>query len=95
MKKKKKFIFILCLAGALYFLLSYHIIIVDHSFKLLKKSELTLEYTFFFVKGRTNKAIMKIDALREDGIGEILVDLGRMTEEERDGFLAVYGEEES
>jgi len=50
--------------------------------RLLKKSSFTLEYTIFSVKGKSNKAILAVDVLREDGIGELLIEEGLMTEEE-------------
>jgi len=93
MKRKKKFILLLLLGGALYFCLSYHFVFVGKTVKMLKKSELTLEYTFVNTKGRSNKALMKIDQLREDGIGDLLVDMGHMSEEEKEEFMVLYGEE--
>jgi len=85
LRSKKKFI-LLVLAGALlYFLLSYHIIIIEgdvRNVRLLKKSSLTLQYTFFDTRNRTNKSMMSIDLLREDGLGEILIEEGLMTEQE-------------
>ena len=82
--KKKVFLFII--AGALlYFFLSYHIIIIEgdpRNVRLLKKSSLTLQYTFFDTRNRTNKSMLSIDTLREAGIGEILIEEGLMTEEE-------------
>jgi hypothetical protein len=90
MKRTKKFILFLILAGGLYFCLSYHFVIVGKSVKLLKKSELTLEHTFVNTNGRTNKALMKIDQLREDGLGELLVELGRMSEEEKQGLTELF-----
>ncbi|NVM24357.1 MAG: hypothetical protein HWN70_00370, partial [Desulfobacterales bacterium] len=50
--------------------------------RLLKKSSFTLEYTIFSAKGKSNKAILAIDILRENGIGELLIEEGLMTEEE-------------
>ena len=82
--KKKVFLFII--AGALlYFFLSYHIIIIEgdpRNVRLLKKSSLTLQYTFFDTRNRTNKSMLSIDTLREAGIGEILIEEGLMTEQE-------------
>ena len=49
-------------------------------FQLLKKSYLTLEYTFYNVTTKRPENIMKIDLLREAGIGDLLVDIGRLTE---------------
>jgi len=79
-KKKISFLFI---AGAIiYFLLSYHVIIIGGDIKLLKKSTYTLEYTIFSTKGKSNKRILAIDILREDGIGDLLIEEGLMSEDE-------------
>ena len=87
----KKKVFLLVIAGALlYFFLSYHIIIIEgdpRDVRLLKKSSLTLQYTFFDTKNRANKSMLSIDALREDGIGEILIEEGLMTEQEERRIL--------
>jgi len=84
-RSRKKFI-LLVLAGALlYFLLSYHIIIIEgdaRNLRLLKKSSLTLQYTFFYTRNKTNKSMLSIDALREAGLGEILIEEGLMSEQE-------------
>jgi hypothetical protein len=85
LRSKKKFI-LLVLAGALlYFLLSYHIIIIEgdvRNVRLLKKSSLTLQYTFFDTRNRTTKSMISLDLLREDGLGEILIEEGLMTKQE-------------
>ena len=87
----KKKVFLLVIAGALlYFFLSYHIIIIEgdpRDVRLLKKSSLTLQYTFFDTRNRSNKSMLSIDALREDGIGEILIEEGLMTEQEERRIL--------
>lgn len=90
----KKYLIWAILAGILYGLLSYHIIIVGNSFELLRKSELTLNYTIFSTNGKRNSTIMAIDALREDGIGEVLVDAGLMTQDEYDMYMAKYDSQE-
>ena len=78
----KKLLLWAIIGGIIYFFLSYHIIYIQKSVKLLKKSELTLEYTFYSAGLKTNKTILLVDALREDGIGDLLVEMGRMSEEE-------------
>ncbi len=83
----KKLLFWAILGGILYFLLSYHIIYINKSLKLLKKSELTLEYTFYSVDLKNNKAVLSVDTLRKDGIGDLLIETGRMTEEEMERLL--------
>ena len=87
----KKKVFLLVIAGALlYFFLSYHIIIIEgdpRNVRLLKKSSLTLQYTFFDTRNTSNMSMLSIDPLREDGIGEILIEEGLMTEQEERRIL--------
>ena len=85
MSIKKKLTLLIIVAVLSYFLVSYHIIIIGRDIRdirLLKKSSFTLEYTIFSAKGKSNKAILAIDILRENGIGELLIEEGLMTEEE-------------
>jgi len=85
MSKKKKLTLLIIVAAISYFLLSYHIIIIEGDIRqtsLLKKSTFTLKYTVFSTKGTSNKAILGIDILRENGIGDLLIKEGLMTEEE-------------
>jgi len=88
---KKKNVFFLLLAGALfYFLLSYHIIIIEgnpRNTRLLKKSSLSLHYTFFNTRGRSNKSMLSIDILRKNGLGDILIEEGLMSEKEEERIL--------
>ena len=76
--------------GCFYFVLSNHFIIIGNGIKLLKKSTLTLNYTFFSTSGKPNTNILDIDELREDGIGELLVEEGRMTQAEYERLLLKY-----
>ena len=88
MKFRKKLL-IWAIAGAVvYFVLSYHFIFVENTIKLLPKSSLTLNYTLFSTKGKTNESILSIDELREDGIGDLLVEAGRLTEQELESLLS-------
>jgi hypothetical protein len=80
----KKLIVWACVAGVAYVLLSNHFIFVGGTPKILKKSKMTLEYTIFSTQGKTNEAILKVDDLRNDGIGQMLVRMGRMSEDELD-----------
>lgn len=58
--------------------------------KLLKKANLTLDYTFFNTKGKTNESILSIDELREDGIGDLLVEMDRLSEEEKERLITKF-----
>ena len=82
MPRVKKLLLFVVLGAIFYFLLSYHVILTNRSTRLLRKSTFTLQYTFFSTKGKSNKTILAIDALREDGIGDLLKKEGLMSEEE-------------
>ncbi|MEE9610573.1 MAG: hypothetical protein V3W19_04935 [Desulfatiglandales bacterium] len=84
---KKIFLWVLIVA-IFYFLLGYHYIFFGNSVKLLKKSGFTLNYTFFSAQGKSNESILAIDELREDGIGDLLVEMGKMSEEEKERLEA-------
>jgi hypothetical protein len=67
-----------------YLLLSFHIIYFGDGIKILKKARLTSEYTFANVKGRPVESILKIDTLREAGIGDILVEMGKLDKKRKE-----------
>ena len=88
-----KYIFIAILLGIGYFFSAYHIIIKDKDFYTLKKSYLTFEYTFFNITNREPEDVMRIDLLREDGIGDLMVELGLITEYRAARLEEKYGYE--
>jgi len=90
MERFKKIIIWVIVAGIIYFLLSYHVIIIGRGARLLKKSGFSLEYIVFNTKGRSNASIMDIEELREAGIGELLVEEGRMSEAELEKLMLKY-----
>jgi len=93
-RSKKKVIFLILVGALLYFFLSYHIIFIEgdpRNIRLLKKSSLSLEYTFFDTRNRSNKSMLSIDILREDGIGKILIEKGLMSEQEERLILQGLG----
>jgi hypothetical protein len=57
---------------------------------LLRKSSLTLEYTFFNAKGKTPTTILSYDDLREDGIGELLIEMGKLNEDQYSRLMRKY-----
>lgn len=73
-----------------YFLASRHIIINEKEFYLLDKSYLTYEYTFYNVTDKDPEDVMRIDMLREDGIGDLLVEMGMITDMEKARFEARF-----
>ena len=91
-KRIKQYILIAVLAGAAYFLMSNHLIFYGTKIHLLKKPSLHLHYTFFSIKEKRPSSIMKIDFLREAGIGDLLVELGMIDEEQRAMLESEYSE---
>jgi len=83
---KKLIIWAVIIASG-YFVLSHHFIFIGSEMRLLKKSHLTLEYTIFSTQGKSIESIMNVDDLRKDGIGKLLVEAGKITEEQLDAIL--------
>lgn len=82
----KKILIIGIIAAALYALLGYHYIVIGKSVKILKKSELTLKYTVFSTKAKSTEAILSVPELWKDGIGDLLLKEGEITEEELEAY---------
>ena len=82
----KKILIIGIIAAALYALLGYHYIVIGKSIKVLKKSELTLKYTVFSTKAKSTEAILSVPELWKDGIGDLLLKEGKITEEELEAY---------
>ena len=74
-----------------YFIMNNHIIIDRGQVYLLEKTSLHLHYTFYSISGKRPGTIMKVDELREAGIGDLLVELGKMTSEQKYKLESKYG----
>jgi len=88
----KQYILIGILAAAGYFIMDNHFIIYGKDIRLLKKTSLHLHYTFFSVKGKSPAKIMDIDYLRDAGIGDLLVEMGVIDDEQRFNLENEYDE---
>ena len=86
----KQYILIAVLAVAGYFLMSNHFIFYGTQVHLLKKPTLPLHYTFYSIKEKRPSSVMKIDYLREAGVGDLLVELGMIDEEQRADLESEY-----
>ena len=86
----KQYILIAIIAAAGYFVMSHHFIFYGTQVHLLKKPELHLNYTFFSIKEKRPSSIMKIDYLREAGIGDLLVELQMIDHEQRAKLESEY-----
>lgn len=95
MKARLKQFLLWALAGTcLYFFLTYHIIYSNKKFYLLEKSEKTLEYTFYSFDNKLPEHILKVDDLRYDGVGELLVSLEMISQEKMLNLVAKYDAED-
>ena len=79
----KQYLLIALIALAGYFVLNHHIIFDGKQLYLLRKTSMHLHYTFYSIKQKKPETIMQVDRLREAGIGDLLVELEKMTDEER------------
>jgi len=86
----KQYLLIAVAAVALYFVMNNHFIFYGTQVHLLKKSSMHLHYTFFSIKEKKPDNIMKIDYLREAGIGDLLVELDIINEEQRSQLESRY-----
>jgi hypothetical protein len=86
----KQYILIAVIAAAGYFIMDNHFIFYGTKIHLLKKTSLHLHYTFFSIKGKRPNSVMKIDYLREAGIGDLLVELEIINEEQRTKLESKY-----
>ena len=84
----KQYVLIAVVLGAFYFLLSHHFIFYSfRDFDMLKKQELTLEYTFYSLRQHSPEETLRIPALRNAGIENILLDRGLISESTLDRIL--------
>jgi len=89
----KKYLLYGILAAGLYVLLAYHFIHCGGmTIKMIKKAEPNLHYTFYSIENKRPETIMAVDALRENGIGDILVEMDLLTEDEKQDLEEEYGE---
>jgi hypothetical protein len=84
----KQYILIALGAAAFYFLLSHHIIFYGiKDFDILKKQQLTLDYTFYSLKQANPYEVLKIKPLRDAGIENIMLERGMVSQERLDQIL--------
>jgi hypothetical protein len=88
LSRLKGYVLIALAAGAFYFLLSYHFIFFSlKDVELLKKTEPTLKYTFYSLQQHTPFDTLRIKALRDAGIENIMLDRGMITEQRLNDLL--------
>ena len=84
MKQRLKQYFLIALAAAaLWFLLDNHFIFKQKQVFMLQKTSLNLHDTFVSLDNKRPETIMENDNLRDAGIGDLLVELGMLTEDKK------------
>ncbi|HWR90817.1 MAG TPA: hypothetical protein VN300_00225 [Desulfobacterales bacterium] len=92
----KTYLILAVIGGAVYFLMNHHVIFygqeasVIQNVYFLKKAKPNLHYTFFSLHQKKPDAVMKIAQLRENGIGDLLVQLGLISEQEKTRLETLY-----
>ena len=93
-QRLKQYFLIALAAAALYFVLDNHFIFKKNRFYLLPKSTLNLHDTFVSLDNKRPETIMESEDLRDAGIGDLLVELGLLTEERKSQLESKYAYEE-
>jgi len=84
MKQRLKQYLLIALAVAiLYFVLDNHFIFQEKRVYLLQKTTLNLHDTFVSLHNKRPETIMENEDLRDAGIGDLLVEMGMLTDEEK------------
>jgi len=91
MKQRLKHYALIALAvAALYFVLSHHFVFKGYRVYLLPKSSLNLHDTFVSLDNKRPATVLHNDELREAGIGDLLVELGLVSEERKSQIESRY-----
>ena len=93
-QRLKQYLLIALAAAALYFVLDNHFIMKKHHVYLLKKSTLNLHDTFISLDNKRPATVLKNEELRYAGVGDLMVELGMLTEEKKNRLEAKYTYEE-
>ena len=82
-QRLKQYGLIAVTAALIWFVLDNHFVFCGHNVRLLKKETLNLHDTFISLDNKKPESVMRNDRLREAGIGEVMVELGLLSEEEK------------
>ena len=86
----KSIVFWGAVIGTGYYLMGHHIVFFGWEPKTLKKAKFTFEDTFTSTTGLNNRQLLSLETLRRAGIGRLLVQKGRMSEEELESLMAQF-----
>ena len=77
-------------AAALYFVVENNFFIKKHGVYRLPKATLNLHDTFTSLDNKRPSTVLQNDELRDAGIGDLMVELGMLTEEKKNRLEAKY-----
>jgi hypothetical protein len=89
-QRLKQYLLIALAAAALYFVLHNHFIMKKHHVYRLPKATLNLHDTFISLDNKRPATVLKNEELRDAGIGDLMVELGMLTEEKKNQLEAKY-----
>lgn len=89
-QRLKQYFLIAAAAALLWFVLDNHFIIQGHQVHLLKKSTLNLHDTFVSLDNKRPESILRNERLRKAGLGDLLVELGMITEDKKSQLESKY-----
>jgi len=95
MKQRLKQYFLIALAAAaIYFALDNHFVFKKNRVHLLQKTTLNLHDTFVSLDNKRPETILESEYLRDAGIGDLMVELGMLTDEKKSRLESKYYYEE-
>lgn len=94
MQRLKQYLLIALAAAALYFVMDNHFVMKKNHLYLLRKTSLNLNDTFVSLDNKRPETIMENDDLRDAGIGDLMVELGMLTDEKKSQLESKYAYEE-
>ena len=93
-QRLKQYFLIALVAAALYFVLDNHFIFKKNRFYLLPKTTLNLHDTFVSLDNKRPETIMESEDLRDAGIGDLMVELGMLSDVEMQKLESKFALEE-
>ena len=91
MTKRLKQYALIAAAGFLFWgVLAHHFIFEGHHVHLLQKAELNLHDTFVSLYNYKPEALLKNERLRKAGIGDLMVELGIISDDEKSRLESKY-----
>jgi len=89
-KRLKQYALIAAAGFLIWGVLAHHFVFEGHNVHLLKKEELNLHDTFVSLYNYKPDALLKNDRLRKAGIGDLMVEIGMISDDEKSRLESKY-----